>query len=276
MIGRVGCRAHDYGNDTIENLTQMMAEDGYKTTQLALKKAIEGVGNLQEALTEDRAEHIQTVMQASDVTVSVLGAYLNYGHPMDEVRDDNIITLKKHLMVAKTMGARMVGTETGSLDAGYKAHPENHDEVAYIRFKDAMESVLQTAEAYDTLMAVEAVAHHIIHTPERMYRLIKDINHPRLKVIFDINNLITYENQYEQEALIHQMFDLLDEHILVVHVKDFDFVNGEKVIVPIGTGKLALNTLMDRVKKSTQTIDILAENVPTQYLKVSCEKLKVC
>ncbi len=274
MIRRIGCRAHDYGKDTIENLMAKIAGDGYQTTQLALKKALADVDDLTQKLNLDYAKKIQSAMSAKNVDVSVFGAYLNYAHPDEQVRQENLRILEGHISIAKKLGARMVGTETGSLDPGYKAHVDNHDEVAYERFRDAIKSVMPLVHEKDTWMAVEAVSHHIIHTPERMNRLVRDIEDDRLKVIFDISNIMTEDNWQDQAAIIKEMFDLLGDKIVVIHVKDFDFVDGEKVILPIGQGKLNFEALMDAAIASEVAIDVLAENIPQSHLKETVDILK--
>ena len=266
MIRRIGCRAHDYGQDTIEALTLLMADDGYNTSQLALKKALIDVEDLSHDLTIDLARHIHSVMSSNHMDVAVLGAYLNYAHPDEDTRERSIQVLAQHLRLANGMGARMVGTETGSLDAAYKAHSDNHGEAGYQRFMEAIQRIMPVADQANTYMAVEAVTHHVIHTPERMIRFVEDIHHPRLKVIFDINNMMTLDNLNQQEAMIHQMFDRLEHQIWAVHVKDFDFVDGEKRVVPLGEGLLKLDVLMDRVKKSSASIDVLAENIQRDRL----------
>lgn len=273
MIRRIGCRAHDYGKDTIEILTKKMSDDGYMTTQLALRKALSYEVDLSINPYFDKIRHIKVVMALENIDIAVLGAYLNYAHPDYETREENLRTLRQHLKIANDIGARMVGTETGSLDPLYKAHKDNHGEAAYLRFKEAVESVIPIAFHANTYMAVEAVAHHIIHSPESMIRLIEGINDERLKVIFDINNMMTIDNTHEQEAMIHQMFDTLEEQIWAVHVKDFDFVDGEKVIVPLGEGLLKLDVLMERVKRSTQQIDVLAENIAKDKLRETSKLL---
>lgn len=273
MIRRIGCRAHDYGENFIEFLSEMMAEDGYETTQLALKKALADVTDLGDKLNGDYAGYIRRHMSEHDLDISVLGAYLNYAHPDELTQDMNLALLKGHIRIAEAIGARMVGTETGSLDENYKAHPDNHGEAAYIRFRDAIMKVMPLVAVSDTLMAVEAVSHHIIHTPKRMNRLVRDINHPALAVIFDISNLMTPDNLEQQDDIINEMFDLLEDRILVVHAKDFDFADGEKVILPLGQGQLNLDLLMNRVKASGQEIDVLAENVPKDHLISSYIKL---
>jgi len=266
MIRRIGCRAHDYGRASIEELTSKMSGDGYKTTQLALKKALTNELHLGPKAEMKSISHIKEIMTMANMDIGVLGAYLNYAHPDSRIRQTNIEQLKQHLQIATSIGARMVGTETGSLNPDYKVHKDNHGPEAYLRFKEAIEEVMPIAGQMNTYMAVEAVAHHIIHGPSSMIQLIKGINNPRLKVIFDINNMMTYENVHKQEMMIHQMFDALEDQIWAVHVKDFDFVDGEKVIVPLGQGLLQLDVLMARVKKSGEEIDVLAENIQRERL----------
>lgn len=267
MINKIGIRAHDYGKREAEELFSLISQDGYKTIQLALKKAFVDADDLIAVLNQDYALVISQKLKIYDIRVSVLGAYLNYvGRDINQ-RESNMTILKKHFKIANTLGCRVVGTETGSLNDNYTPHEDNHSEEAYLLFKDVVEEALVSAQEYDTVFAVEAVSHHIIHSPKSMCRLISEVNHERLKVIFDISNLMTMENWKDQDDIMRNAFRLLGEHIVVVHMKDFDFVNGEKVILPLGEGKLNIDLLMSLVKKSQASIDVLGENVPVEKLK---------
>jgi len=274
MYGLIGCRAHDYGKASMSGLAAKIKADGYLTMQLALKKSLPEVDDLKNFLSEKNADDIAKCLHDAGLEVSVLGAYLNYAGLDDSIRDENIEVLKGHIKIAKSMGARMVGTETGSLNDDYSVHNDNPSELAFERFKDALLKVLPLVESEDTYLAVEAVSHHVIHTPSRMFRLIQEIHNERLKVIFDISNLMTWDNYKEQDQLMKEMFELMEEQIWVVHVKDFDFVDTKKVIVPLGAGRLNVELLLELVKKSSSKVDVIAEDVSKQMLQATYLKLK--
>jgi L-ribulose-5-phosphate 3-epimerase len=264
MIGKIGCRAHDYGVLTIEQLCEGIQQDGYTTMQLALKKALIEIPDY---------EVIAQVLKEHNLSVSVLGAYLNYSGLNDERRNENIETLKAQFKTAKILQATMVGTETGSLDDEYRHHEDNTSELAYQRFKEAVIQVLPMAAEQNVFFAVEAVSDHIIRTPKQLHRLVNEVNDPYLKVIFDISNLMTFENFLDQESILNEAFNLLEGFIRVIHVKDFDFVDGKKMIKPLGEGKLKLELLLTLVKQSRYTIDILAEDVERDKLRQTCNYL---
>ena len=270
MFGKIGCRTHDYGQGTMAELATRISPDGYETMQLALKKALTDVEDLLSYLTDQNAEAIHKALEAQNLTVSVLGAYLNYAGTDGDLRGSRLDILKGHLKIAKTLGARMVGTETGSINDDYTWNDLNHGPDAFETFKASVTKVMPLTEEYDTYFAVEAVSTHIIHTPERMNALVRAVDHERLKVIFDISNLMTPENQHQQDDMIIEMFKLLGDKIWAVHVKDFDFEDGKKVIVPLGTGKLNIDLLLKQVSQSPEVVDMMAEDVRTPYLASSC------
>lgn len=274
MLRKIGCRAHDYGTDTLVNLGKMIQGDGYQTIQLALKKALIDVNEVEEGLNEQYANLVCDSLKEQGIDVSVLGIYLNYAHPDHQELDYYLSLFKKHIKLANDFGCRVVGTETGSLDPNYKPHIMNHGEEGYKRFRNSIESLLPYAHKYHTFIAVEAVAHHIINTPTRMKRLIDDLKSPSLKVICDITNIINHDNYKQQDDLINEMFDLLEEQILVVHIKDFVFVNGKKKMVPLGKGILNIELLAKRIKESKQMIDVLVEDVKRKDLKNTFLEIK--
>ncbi len=274
MIKRIGVRGHDYGRNALPVLIDKMLQDGYETTQLAIKKALAEVEDLNMALTKEFCASLGQIIREKEFKISVLGAYLNYVGKDENLRRERLAILMKHIEMANIIGCRMVGTETGSLNDDYSPHMDNHGEDAFQRFKESVTLALEVAETNNTYLAVEAVSHHIIHTIKRMKRLLDEINHNRLKVIFDISNLMTEENLCQQNQILEEAFELFGQDLLVVHVKDFSFVEGKKIIVPLGEGLLNLELLMELVKKSPNDIDVLGENIRKDKLKDTYEILK--
>ena len=80
---------------------------------------------------------------------------------------------------------------------------------------------------YNVDIAVEGVWCHVMNTPERTQRLVRDLNSDNVKVIFDPVNFVTIDNYKAADDMIEYMFDKLHDVIKVIHVKDFTVENGE-------------------------------------------------
>ena len=117
MLRKIGCRAHDYGKNTLSTLAGLIHEDGYQTVQLAPLKAIDKMETWDDVLDSVFAHQVNKVLNQNEIDISVLGAYLNYTHPDDDIREANLEIFRRLIASAKYFGCRVVGTETGSLDS---------------------------------------------------------------------------------------------------------------------------------------------------------------
>ncbi len=266
MIRRIGMRAHDYGQHVIEETAEMIQKDGFTTIQLALKKACADFTSFDDMLIPEKATAICTALASHDVDISVLGVYLNYAHQDPETRGKAVDIACQHMRLFHEFGCQVVGTETGSLDPNYNWHPDNHSALALNEFAKGIEKILITADEVKGSFAVEAVAHHIIHTPQRMNEFIKTMSDPNLYVIFDPVNIITVDNAHRQKQLMYDMFELLDGRIRVIHAKDFIIEDGRVRVVRPGQGMLDYNYLMELIQHSHTPMDVLAEDISSQYL----------
>jgi sugar phosphate isomerase/epimerase len=269
MIRKIGVRAHDFGKNDVGDIADIVEQYGFNTIQLALKKALPNIDDVSLALNNELAGEFYERLGNKNIDISVFGAYLNYGQTDEKSREDNINIFLKHIDFCKAFGARMVGTETGSLNADYSVHPDNHGEEAYSIFLKSVENMVRHAEEKNVLVAVEAVHKHIINTPKRMKRLLDDISSPNLVVIFDPVHLMTIHNYDLQDDVINEGFDLLGDKILTVHAKDFLAEDGYINIVPPGEGQLNYDLLLKKANESQEKIDILLENVEPNKMEGS-------
>ena len=115
------------------------------------------------------------------------------------------------------MNAGVVGLETGFV--GDTCTPENNQtEEAYQYLLSNMKDLKDAAEKLGVMIAVEAVSCFVISSPERMLRLVNDLNSPNIVVIFDLLNLLTIDNYKNQEEIIDKAFVLLGDKIAVIHL----------------------------------------------------------
>lgn len=266
MISTIGNRAHDFGKCSPNVLATRINDKNLTSIQLALNKAIIDIDTL-ENISVDQLKYIKSEMDAKDIKISVLGCYLNYGYPDDRIREDNISMFKKHIDYAKILGARVVGTETGSYTSDFKFHPWNHTEEAYALIKKSFTDIATYAEEKGVDIAIEPVAHHTINTLKKLRRLIDDIGSKRIKVIFDPVNLLTPKNHHEQLSIMDEAFSLFAEELIIIHAKGYKCQDDKILEVPPCEGDLDYDYLRKLIQASEQSIDILIENVKPEALK---------
>lgn len=261
MIRRIGNRPHDFGKNTIEDMARTVSEYGFDIIQLALKKVLENVSDTNDVICDIHAASTRKILKKYNIDISVFGCYLNYGQEDEKARLYNVDRFLKHIQYANQYGARMVGTETGSLNSDYSYNKDNGGEKAYSIFCDSVEKMVTYAEEKKVRVALEAVSNHIINSSQKMLRIIKDMATENLVVIFDPVNLITTENYLDHDRIINEAFDLLEDKILAVHAKDFIIEDDKVKVVAAGKGLLNYRLFMQKVKQSPQNIDILLENI---------------
>ena len=86
---KYGCRAHDYGCFTAQELAKVLADNGYNAAQLAMPKAIQGIKSL-VAVTPEQLEDVRSAFAAANIEITVLSCYQDLSNPDAEVRRRNM------------------------------------------------------------------------------------------------------------------------------------------------------------------------------------------
>jgi len=269
---RIGIRAHDFGKLPPDELAQRIAAKGLSSVQLALNKAIAGLDLKAGDLTPGLAHHVGTSFAKYNLQIAVLGCYINLSHPDTTARESLVAYFKNHLRYADAFSAasgNIVGTETGSLNPDWSPHPGNPTEEAYKALVPVVADLVEEAERCGSIVGIEGVAHHVLNSPKRIRRLLDDVRSSALQVIFDPVNLLGYDNYTEQDAIIHESFNLFGERIAIIHAKDFAPDPANKKLIQLRTGAgsngatpatgLNYPLLMQYLQQSKPGISILLE-----------------
>lgn len=266
MLQSIGIRAHDFGKMSSDKLARVTKENGLGSVQLALAKAIEGIENPDQDLSEDQVLRIGKSFEDYEVLISVLGCYLNYAGLDAGLRRGNLSVFKKHVDYLPLLKGKVVGTETGSLNDDYSWHPDNHTDRAYLTFAKSLEEILTYAQDKKVMVAVEPVYNHIIYSNKVLKRLIDDMQSDYLDIILDPVNLLHMGNHDQVYDVMEEAFDLYGDRIHTLHVKDYNTKNKRINEIPHGHGLMDYKKMMDFVHKSKEPIDVLLENADVNAL----------
>ena len=206
------------------------------------------------------AKKIGKTFDENDVDIAILGCYINPSSTNEESLQKELNYFVESLKYAKFMNAGVVGLETGFVGDTCIAE-NNRTEEAYKHLFKNMSFLRDNAEKLGVIIAVEAVSFFVINSPERMHRLISELDSPNMAVIFDLLNLITLENYNNQEEIINKAFELLREKIAVIHLKDFNIVDGCIRQCPLGEGLVNIPYLLSMVKKHKPNVPVILEEV---------------
>lgn len=255
----IGIRGHDLKQDIFEELIADIHGRGFKCTQLALSKAVKEFNTNNKAMTPGMALYMKRVFDKYDVDVAVLGCYLNLATPDYEEAVNNRKTYITHLKYASLLGCGVVGTETGAVNKEYKYEEANHSELSLDILVENLRYIVEAAEKFGVIMAIEPVWKHIVCDVERAYQVLQKINSPNLQIIFDPVNVISPDNYKKQDDIINGAFELLGDSICTIHAKDFIIKDYNILSVPSGQGILNNKLLLTHIKKSKPYIHVLLE-----------------
>lgn len=270
----IGMRAHDLEYGNIEVLSDKLAFYNKHTVQLALLKSVTNVNLSDGAFSPGLARYIKTALDKNNISISVLGCYINPVCPDKEERKKQIARFKEHIHYAKYLGADMIGTETGSVHPEGLFDPYNHSEENYRDFLGVMKELAEYASKMGVCIGIEAVSIFTIHSPETMKRMLDDLNMPNVFVIFDPCNYLNKENYQNQREIFQKAFDLYGDRIAVVHCKDFT-VTEEGLAYALPTeGELDYPFLAELINARKPHISLLLEEVKEKDVTRITEKIR--
>lgn len=257
---QIGIRLHDVRPGTLEERVEIAGEQGFSCVHLALTKTVKEHSVENAALTPGYASYLRKVFSKNNLDVAVLGCYLNLAHP-------DPAELKKiqeryfaHLRFASILGCSVVGTETGAPNAEYRFVPESHSEEALQTFITNLRPVVECAEKFGVIMAIEPVWSHIVCDSKRALKVLKAIDSPNLRIILDPVNLLSVENSKNYESVIEEAIEDLGEYTDVLHMKDFT-IKGDKVVSSApGTGTMKYDSVLKFAKEKKPYIQMTIED----------------
>ncbi|RFZ80576.1 sugar phosphate isomerase/epimerase [Lacrimispora amygdalina] len=257
---QIGIRLHDVAPGTIEERLKIAGEQGFCCVHLALTKTIEDHSVENSALTPGFASYLRSKFAEHHMDIAVLGCYLNLAHPDPEEIKKIQERYFAHLRFASILGCSVVGTETGNPNAEYRFEPASHTEEALQTFITNLRPVVECAEKFGVIMAIEPVWSHIVYNSKQALKVLKAINSPNLRIILDPVNLLSVENSSEYDKVIKEAIEDLGEYTDVLHMKDF-VIEGDKVVSGApGTGVMKYDTILNFAKKDKPYIQMTIED----------------
>lgn len=223
MYPTIGLRLHDAAGVTLEDRIRNARAQGYTCVHIAMSKVVPGfsMNDAPALLTEELAAEVRGLLEKYGVTCALLGCYLNLATPDEAAYQHTLEIYKAHLRFAKMIGARMVGTETGTPTLDYSGTEESYTEESLQLFIRRVTPVVRYAEEIGQMFAIEPVATHIVSTPERCQRVIEHFNSPCLRVILDAVNLLYVGNIARVDEILPDAVQRLGEYTELLHIKDY-------------------------------------------------------
>ncbi len=273
---QIGIRLHDVAPGTLEERVKIAHEQGFTCAHLALAKTVQDHSVENSALTPGYAAYLRKKFAEHDVDIAVLGCYLNLAHPDQEEIKRIQERYFAHLRFASILGCSVVGTETGAPNKEYCYEPACHTEEALQTFITNLRPVVECAEKFGVILAIEPVWSHIVYNSKQALKVLKAIGSPNLRIILDPVNLLSVENSDHYEQVIREAIEDLGGYTDVLHMKDFVVEDGSIISGAPGTGVMKYDAILDFVKREKPYIQMTIEDSRPDNAEWSRKFLESC
>ena len=257
---KIGCRAHDYGKHSAEQLATYLQQEGYQAGQVAMPKAIQGISNYKDVEPE-QVEEIRKAFESHGLEVTVLSCYQDLSTPDDEKRKAAVENVCRVLKWQKAAGAKCVGSETSVIHMDREEGARRQH-----LMEDSILRIVEAAAKEDTVFAVEPVYWHPLNSVDAAQHLIDTVGDPQhLHFIFDAANLLDYPDINNQTQLWQNWLSVIGPHIEALHIKDFVYgiTNDYDTFtsLPLGKGCIEFDEISKWLHSQDRELTLLREHV---------------
>lgn len=260
-----GIRGHDVTVSGLDNICKRCENKQIRYLQLILEKSVNGFKA--GYYTESYAKSLKSML--GNIKIAILGSYINPSNPVKAELEIDLAKFKEKIKYASVLNPIAVGTETGIYIDG-----KTDSEEAYQYLLGNIRKIVSCAEEYSVTVAVEGVHCFVINTPQKLARLIEDVDSDNIKVIFDPVNYLNIENYAMQDEIISDAFKLLGDKMVVLHAKDFCIENDKLFPQMPGEGMLNYKLIFEKIKEYNLDIPIICEEIDEEKATFAFEKLE--
>ena len=268
-------RAHDLGVQGTPALLERVRTLGLDGVQMVCYKAYEDIAYQPGAITPEKAQSIGDAFRDAGVLIPMIGAYFNPVHSDKEKVRRCTAVFADYLRAAKRMGCGAVGSETGSFnDDKWTYHPRNRTEEALQTVVATFSQLCDVAQEEGVMVAMEGAAGHVCWNVETLARARRMMGR-KTKVIFDLYNYLDETNQGDYLSILEQGLDTFGSEILMFHMKDCRFVNGQRPVqVPLGTGEMDMRAILSRIKAYDSNAVLTLEGTTGEHISAAVAAIK--
>ena len=192
---------HDIGIDGAE----IVVQDGYRS-------------GISAACLPEELEAVKRAAAENGIEISALTPYNSYFNDLnDELRRKEIDDICKVIDACQFLGAHYIRIYGGNLQAGDTDHlPERRQ-----RLVEAMRFLGDKAAEKDVTLVIENHFNTMCVSARESVDMIREINHPNVRILYDQANLSFTGKEDYQEAIAVQQ-----DYVAYMHVKDLVFKEG--------------------------------------------------
>lgn len=217
-----GIFSKTFATASVEENFALIKQCGFQATQFNYASA--GLPSLPDAIPENILDEINAARVKHQIKMEAISATFNLTHPDAAVIARGMASLETIAASAARLHCPLLTLCSGTLDADdqWRAHPENNSPAAWRTLLRSMEQALAIADQYQVNLGIEPELANIVNSAARARQLIDELQHPRLKIIFDPANLFEQADAAQQQRVMGEALDLLAPAIAIAHAKDRD------------------------------------------------------
>ncbi|WP_339315164.1 sugar phosphate isomerase/epimerase [Paenibacillus sp. FSL R10-2734] len=246
---KLGIFTKVYIDYELEIALRKIKAQGISTVQFNFANV--GLASLPIEISQETISQIKEATINSGVNIAVISGTFNTLELNEEKKVEDLQCFKNVVEAASALSVPYVSISTGSLNQEdyWSPHPDNHTEKAWKLLYESLTWMLKIAEANQVTLVFEPEQANVVSSVEDSLRLLKDLNTPYLKVLYDAANLVTPEDHKNLIGKISKTLTALKDHIAIAHCKDA-FVTEEKItFAPIGKGNLPLKEYLNELSE---------------------------
>lgn len=270
-------RGHDLGVKGSEDIIRRLRELDIDGLQLVCYKSYDGIPYDRGGMTPERAAEIGSAMREAGVPIALVGAYFNQAHPDREKAARGFDIFAEYLGHAKALGAEYVGSETGSYNGDpWIYHPKNRTPAAYEAVAETFGRLADIARENAVNIAMEGAAGHVCWNPNVLAKVIKRMDRPNVKVIFDLYNYMDAGNQFDYLDILDRGLELFAGRILLFHIKDCLLNEDGKPPKQVGFGRGDLDKveILRRIKESDPDATLVLEGTTGEDIPLAVRTVR--
>jgi sugar phosphate isomerase/epimerase len=227
-------------------------------------------------ITDELAAHVKSVYDAQKMPLlQIWGPYPCIISPDESVRKAGVEGARDIIRLAAKMGVKESGVRATSLSprGDYSVHPDNYKPETQDRLVKSLVEILQTAEDLDVDVVLETHVTTTLDTAENIRHIIERTGSKRLKINLDPCNFVgDLKIACNPTPMLHHIFDVLEEYIATVHLKDYYCEDRFVVHIAetvIGTGMMDFDTILQRMNKVQPNGYVVIEHLPVNLIALA-------